>query len=71
MDIFNGLSDDELALIGSMAALLTTGMIMWLSYFAGRAARRQQAEQYAALQFNETIETVQRKHAGQKADKAA
>lgn len=37
MEIFSNLSDDQIALVGCATALLTTGTLMCLSYFIGRA----------------------------------
>lgn len=37
MDILNNLSDDQLALLGCMAALLVSATIMCLSYYVGPA----------------------------------
>jgi hypothetical protein len=37
MDILNNLSDDQLALLGCMGALLISGTIMCLSYYVGPA----------------------------------
>jgi hypothetical protein len=36
MELFSNLSDDQVALLGCAAALVTTGTIMCLSYFIGR-----------------------------------
>jgi hypothetical protein len=36
MELFHNLSDDQIALLGCAAALVTTGSIMCLSYFIGR-----------------------------------
>jgi hypothetical protein len=36
MELFSNLSDDQIALLGCAAALVTTGSIMCLSYFIGR-----------------------------------
>jgi hypothetical protein len=42
MDLFNGLSDDQTALIGCAAALAVCGTIMSLSYYVGRFFQRSQ-----------------------------
>jgi hypothetical protein len=36
MELFSNLSDDQVALLGCAAALVTSGSIMCLSYFIGR-----------------------------------
>jgi hypothetical protein len=37
MEFFSNLSDDQIALLGCAAALVTTGTIMSLSHFLGRS----------------------------------
>lgn len=36
MDLFNGLSSDQTAMLGCAAALLVSGTVMSLSYYVGR-----------------------------------
>lgn len=43
MDFLNGLSDDQTALIGCVAALLVCGTIMSLSLYVGRLFHKTQA----------------------------
>ena len=42
MELFNGMSDDQTALLGCFAALLVTGTMMSLSYYVGRFFQRSQ-----------------------------
>jgi hypothetical protein len=48
MELFSNLSDDQIALLGCAAALVTTGTIMSLSHFIGRS-RNQAAPVRAPL----------------------
>jgi hypothetical protein len=43
MDIFQGLSDDQTALLGCFAALALSGLVMTLSVYIGRARSRGEA----------------------------
>lgn len=39
MDLFRNLSDDQTALLGCLAALVLSGLVMSLSVYIGRARR--------------------------------
>jgi hypothetical protein len=43
MDFLNGLSDDQTALVGCVAALVVCGTVMSLSYYVGRFFHKTQA----------------------------
>lgn len=43
MDIFQGLSDDQTALLGCFAALALSGLMMTVSVYIGRARSRDEA----------------------------
>lgn len=47
MDIFNSLSDDQVALLGCACALVISGTVMWISYFLGRRGTRPGTDQRA------------------------
>lgn len=40
MEMLQQLSDDQLALVGCVAALIFSAGLMWLSHFVGEARRR-------------------------------
>lgn len=42
MEFFNGLSDDQKAIIGGLVALFASGSLMSASYYLGRSLRRSQ-----------------------------
>lgn len=38
--MLQGFSDDEVALLGCAVALLSSGLLMWVSYYVGQFVRR-------------------------------
>jgi|GEM_PF-4684201 len=56
-ELFHSASDDQFALMGCAAALLTSGLLMYLSYFVGPVAReeRQQAMQRLVQQRQKLV----------------
>lgn len=47
MDLFNSLSDDQVALLGCGCALVVSGTVLWISYFLGRHETRPATDQRA------------------------
>lgn len=41
MDVFQDLTDDQIAVIGGIVALAASGAMMYVSYFVGPAGRRE------------------------------
>lgn len=46
MNLFQNASDDQVALIGCLVALVGSMALMYVSYFAGPAARRASTEDH-------------------------
>ena len=44
MNLLQGASDDQVALIGCLVALVSSAALMYLSFFVGPAARKQHRE---------------------------
>ena len=44
MNLLQGASDDQVALIGCLIALVSSAGLMYLSFFVGPAARKQRRE---------------------------
>ncbi len=44
MNLLQGASDDQVALIGCLVALVSSAGLMYLSFFVGPAARKQKRE---------------------------
>jgi hypothetical protein len=48
-EVFRSASDDQIALLGSAAALIGSAFLMYVSYFLGPMARQERAQQIELL----------------------
>lgn len=71
MEFLGALTDDEIALLGCVAAFVGSAAIMWVSYFIGQSTRREQSAERALLLGKTAPAMVHRAPVSETADKAA
>lgn len=58
MELFQNLTDDQIALIGGLVALAASGTLMYVSYFMGPAARRGSQSSFRGPQRGSRVQSA-------------